>query len=206
MQVYDAIVLAGGTGRRLGGIDKAVLDVGATTLLESVLAAVRQARLTVVVGPRRALPTGVVRVSENPPGGGPVAAVAAGLAQVESPVVVVLACDLPFITAAVVERLARAVAAHVDGGQADPGHARHGEGPDVAMLVDGAGRRQFLAAAYRTARLREALSRIETTDGAAMRRVVGQLTVTEMPADPEVTLDCDTWADVEHSRELKEGR
>src|SRR4051812_33904528 len=35
---YDAIVLAGGGGRRLGGVDKATLEVGGRTLLDRVLA------------------------------------------------------------------------------------------------------------------------------------------------------------------------
>ncbi len=39
-----------------------------------------------------------------------------------------------------------------------------------------------------------------------MRNLVRRLTVTELTADPEVTLDCDTWGDVHHSRDLLEGR
>ncbi|MGW0901366.1 NTP transferase domain-containing protein, partial [Streptomyces goshikiensis] len=34
---YDAIVLAGGAARRLGGVDKPALPVGARTLLDRVL-------------------------------------------------------------------------------------------------------------------------------------------------------------------------
>ena len=57
-----AIVLAGGAGRRLGGADKAALDVGGRTLLERALAAVSGVP-TVVVGPARPLPPGVFGVS-----------------------------------------------------------------------------------------------------------------------------------------------
>ncbi|MDQ4090592.1 MAG: nucleotidyltransferase family protein, partial [Actinomycetota bacterium] len=78
------IVLAGGAGRRMGGVDKAALVVGGVPLLDRVLGAARPVcdRL-VVVGPER--PTevaGVTFVREDPPGGGPVPGVAAGLAAV----------------------------------------------------------------------------------------------------------------------------
>lgn len=96
------IVLAGGAGRRMGGVDKAALVVGGVTLLDRVLGAARPVcdRL-VVVGPAR--PTGVDGVTfviEAEPGGGPGAAVAAGLAAAPGAgVVLVLAADLPLLTA-----------------------------------------------------------------------------------------------------------
>ena len=95
------VVLAGGAGRRMGGLDKAALRVGGVTLLDRVLSAAEPVcdRL-VVVGPAR--PTevrGVEFVSEAEPGGGPVPAVLAGVDS--SPgceVVLVLAVDLPLLT------------------------------------------------------------------------------------------------------------
>jgi len=54
-------------------------------VLDRVLDAVADAVPRVVVGPPRlVLPAGVLRVSEDPPGGGPVAALAAGLAAIEA--------------------------------------------------------------------------------------------------------------------------
>ncbi|MBT2472738.1 NTP transferase domain-containing protein, partial [Streptomyces sp. ISL-66] len=50
---YDAIVLAGGAARRLGGADKPGLLVGGRPLLDRVLDACADARTTVVVGGRR---------------------------------------------------------------------------------------------------------------------------------------------------------
>ncbi|MGO4426310.1 NTP transferase domain-containing protein, partial [Streptomyces sp. MCAF7] len=50
---YDAVILAGGAARRLGGADKPALRVGARPLLDRVLDACRGAERTVVVGPRR---------------------------------------------------------------------------------------------------------------------------------------------------------
>ncbi|MYU19520.1 NTP transferase domain-containing protein, partial [Streptomyces sp. SID8361] len=50
---YDAVILAGGAARRLGGVDKPALRVGGRALLDRVLDACRGAGRTVVVGPRR---------------------------------------------------------------------------------------------------------------------------------------------------------
>jgi molybdopterin-guanine dinucleotide biosynthesis protein A len=191
MTGFDAIVLAGGRGRRLGGADKAALQVGTRSLLDRSLDAVRDAAQIVVVGPDRDLPDGVLGTCEDPPGGGPVAGIAAALTAVRSPLVVVLACDMPFVTDHAVERLV----------------ATAGEtGTDGALLVDPAGRRQFLAAVYNVPALRRAIRAVGRPQGAAMREVVRRLTITEVSADPEVTLDCDTWEDVERSRDLLEER
>ena len=188
MQAFDAIVLAGGHGRRLGGVDKAALEIGPASLLDRALAAVAAAARTVVVGPERPLPAGVVGVCEDPPGGGPVAAVAAAVAHVEQTHVVVLACDMPFVSPATVERL-------VTGRDL---------APDGALLVDGDGRRQPLCAVYRADALRSALTAVGSPGGAAMRTLVGHLRVTEMVAHPGETVDCDTWDDVDRSRQLME--
>lgn len=98
--LVGAIVLAGGAGRRMGGVDKAALEVGGVRLLDRVLAAARPVcdRL-VVVGPARPTPVAGVRfVAEETPGGGPVPAVGAGAAALGGcPVVLVLAADLPLL-------------------------------------------------------------------------------------------------------------
>lgn len=97
-----AIVVAGGAARRMGGVDKLALEVAGRPLLDRVLeAAAEVCDVVVVVGPGR--PTGVAGVlmtTEPEPGGGPVPAVAAGLAIVpEATAVVVLAADLALLTA-----------------------------------------------------------------------------------------------------------
>ena len=105
-----AVVVAGGAARRMGGIDKLMLEAGGSTLLDRVLAAARpMCRRVVVVGPRR--PTsvpGVEFVSEREPGGGPVPAVLAGAEVVAGDVdiVLVLAGDLPLVTTPALSRLA----------------------------------------------------------------------------------------------------
>ena len=72
---FDAIVLAGGRGSRLGGIRKPELAVAGRRLVDVALAAVAAARRVVVVGDVE-VPDGVALTREDPPYGGPVEAVA----------------------------------------------------------------------------------------------------------------------------------
>ncbi|MYW01838.1 NTP transferase domain-containing protein [Streptomyces sp. SID3343] len=185
MNRYDVIVPAGGAARRLDGVDKPALLVAGVSLLDRVIEAAAGAERVVVAGPRRPTRRPVAWVCEDPPGGGPVAALAAALPTVQAPVVVLLAADLPFVTGELVERLAARVAA----------------GPvDAVLAVDGDGREQYLLAAFRTAALRTAVAALGDPGGASLRRVVGALTVSRLPADPETVFDCDTWADVRSAR------
>ena len=210
MAAYDAIVLAGGKGRRLGGVDKATLAIGSRPLLDRALEAVRHARRTIVVGPSRPLPVGIEIVVEDPPGGGPAAAISAAMSLVSSSLVVVLACDMPFVTPDVVERLVATLSAGSQ--QRAPSgdtavsvpDSQRAASADAALLVDGGGRRQYLAGAYRAASLRRGLADLGPPDGVAVHRLVRHFTITEVPADATVALDCDTWEDITLVREKLE--
>ncbi|MFD0973303.1 NTP transferase domain-containing protein [Plantactinospora endophytica] len=63
----------------MGGADKPALPVGGRPMRDRVLAAVADADPRIVVGSTDDLPAGVRGTREQPPGGGPVAAAAAGL-------------------------------------------------------------------------------------------------------------------------------
>ncbi|MGW0967590.1 NTP transferase domain-containing protein [Streptomyces sp. NPDC002516] len=102
---YDAVVLAGGAARRLGGEDKPGVRVGGRTLLDRVLAACADATRTVVVAGPRPTARPVEWAREDPPGGGPLAALDAGLRLTEAPHVLVLSADLPFLEEKTVRRL-----------------------------------------------------------------------------------------------------
>ncbi len=186
---YDAVVLAGGAGRRLGGTDKARLRVGGTRLLDRVLAACRDARRTVVVGPRRETARPVLWAREQPPGGGPLAGLAAGLGQVRARLVVVLAADLPFVTPSAVDALLGALPAEADG----------------AVMIDPDGRDQTLLAAYRTAVLRRELAALVSgtagPHGLPLRRLTARLRLARLP-DPggTATFDTDTWQALDAAR------
>lgn len=178
---YDAVVLAGGTGRRLGGADKPGLLVGGATLLDRVLGAVDDAGTVVVVGPPRPTVRPVVWAREDPPGGGPAAALAAGLARVQADVVVVLAADLPFLDAGTVTAL-REAAVNADG----------------ALLVDDGGRDQVLTSCWSTARLRERAT--GDLDGAPLRALLRGLEPVRVRSAAGV--DVDTPADLARARGL----
>ncbi|MFI0964261.1 NTP transferase domain-containing protein [Streptomyces sp. NPDC021080] len=102
---YDAVVLAGGAARRLGGEDKPGVRVGGRTLLDRVLAACADAGRTVVVAGPRPTARPVEWAREDPPGGGPLAALDAGLRHTVAPYVLVLSADLPFLEEKTVRRL-----------------------------------------------------------------------------------------------------
>src|SRR3712207_2797457 len=135
---YAAVVLAGGRAARMGGQAKPQLEVGGRAILERVLAAVPDAAPRIVVGPPQPVPPDVLVVREDPPRGGPVAAIKAGLGHVPGEVVALLAGDLPFLTAALV----RALRERLTG--------------DGVLVVDDTGRDQLLLGVWRTAGLRAA--------------------------------------------------
>lgn len=189
---YDAVVLAGGASRRLGGRDKAVQLVGGATLLDRVLAAVPDAVRTVVVGPVRPVTATVTAwPQESPPGGGPVAGLAAGLAEISAATVVVLAADLPFVSVETVRSLLAAA----------------GDGADGALLVDADGRDQPLVSAWRAAALRDAVHRLPTPVDVSLHRLVADLDVRRVAfassgGTPPPWFDCDTEAELRRAREL----
>lgn len=210
MTVVDAVVLAGGRARRLGGIDKALLPAGGSTLLAGALAAVADARRRVVVGPvRQGFPPDVVWVREAPPHGGPVAALAVGLEALlasgtSAPLVVVLATDLPSAPAAVAALRAPiggTGAAVTDDAGSDDARSdavrSHDPGQsDGWVAVDPDGYRQPLLAVYRTASLARALGTLRarrgTVAGAAVRDLLSGLRLVEVPLPAALTADVDT--------------
>ena len=185
--MYDAIVLAGGRARRLGGAAKPQLTVGGRTLLDTAVTAVASAARIVVVGPPQPVARPVHWCREEPPGGGPVAALAAGLPATEAPVVVVLAADLPAIAPAVPHLLA---AVPDDG---------------AAVLTDGAGRANYLAAAWRRSSLAAALGALGPVDGASMRALYAAAPLVAVPDTGGWGQDCDTWDELARARAADEG-
>ncbi|MEV5122807.1 DUF6457 domain-containing protein [Streptomyces decoyicus] len=174
---YDTIVLAGGAARRLGGADKPSLSVGGRPLLDRVLAACPDAAITVVVGPRRPATRAVVHALEDPPGGGPLAALDAGLRHTTAPTVLVLSADLPFLTAATVRSLleagTRTAGAGMPGGCSAPddGRTPHNgrEAHEGRAPHDGRAPHNGGAAAGRTARCGRTLH-----DGAMLQDASGR--------------------------------
>jgi molybdopterin-guanine dinucleotide biosynthesis protein A len=192
---FAAIVLAGGAGRRLGGAAKPALPVAGHSMLDRVLHAVADAVPVVVVGKQLAeLPAGVLTTVEQPPGSGPVAATAAGVALLphDTADVALLAADLPFLTSQAIARLRHQLSAStVDG----------------VLYVDGDGRRQLLCGVWRAPSLRAALERMfaeRELAGGSMRALSAGLDVGEVAwaePGPPPWFDCDTDEDLRQAEE-----
>jgi molybdopterin-guanine dinucleotide biosynthesis protein A len=187
-----AVILAGGEGRRLGGVDKSSLVVGGRSLLAAVVeaAVAAGASQVIVVGPVRADvgQAGGVPVSftsEEPLGGGPVPALRAGLGLAGERWVLLLAGDLPFMSGRVLGEIVAA---------------------SPAVLVDDEGRPQWLTSCWRTGELRAALA---AYTGKSLRGVLSALAYspTAVPAEagvPPCWLDCDTPEDLAIARSFAE--
>lgn len=183
----DAIVLAGGRATRMGGVDKPAIVVGDRRMLDTVLDAVADCARVAVVGPYRdELDRRVLQTQEAPVGGGPVAALAAGMARIGGPddgVVVVLASDLPMLDRRIVADL---VTRLVEDPEAD-----------ASFAVDDAGRTQFLLGAWRKRALTAGLANLDHHRDQPMRALVpGRYTTLDVSG----VHDCDTPDDLERAR------
>ena len=187
-----AVVLAGGAGRRMGGVDKAGLEVGGRSLLDRVLsAAAGVAGRLVVVGPPRPVTTdrAVIFVEEEAPGGGPVPAVRAALDSTGgASVVILLAVDLPLLTSADLSRLVGDLMA---------------ANPPVAAVAasDPSGRPNPLLAAYRAAALRREVAAVDTPFGAPAAWLLPH-DVRVVDLGTEATLNVNTPEDLDRAVEL----
>lgn len=241
----DVVVLAGGTGRRLGGASKPDVVARGARLLDHVLAglsgltdlaepasgaepteraapenrgpavataaaAARVGRVVVVAPAEVALPAGVLRALEDPPLGGPVAGIAAGLARLAefsgssgSPGSPGRAAPAAHAAraAAPAELTAVVTCDAPESGRALPAlvaAARNAQDADGACALDG-DHVQYLLGVYRTA----ALTQCVAPGGAALRdvsvrRALGGLSVVHVDLGElrSAARDLDTWEDV----------
>lgn len=185
MPVVDLLVLAGGRGARLGGQDKAALTVSGRTLLDRVLDAVPVLGGRVVVVGDTPVPADVPRTLEDPPDGGPVAGIAAGL-EVLRPAaswVAVVAVDQPGAARALAALWAALPEA--------------GEDVDAVSHEDAGGHRQWLLAVYRRPALEGALRSLGEARHTSVRRLVSGLSWQTVERGAEHLGDVDTWADAQ---------
>ncbi|WP_341974991.1 NTP transferase domain-containing protein [Microbacterium sp. LWO13-1.2] len=181
-----AIVLAGGRATRLDAADKASLVVDGTALVDHVFAAVRGCTPIIAVGPDSLSRPGIRVVREDPPFGGPVAAISAALHALDGVDVVetwLLACDLP--RAQDLVALLAAVAIPDDA--------------DAVIAVDADGREQWLAGRYRLNALRRAAAALPKVAGVSMRSLIAPLTLHTVD-DAGTALDLDTWSAIDDYR------
>lgn len=182
------VILAGGTGDRLGGADKPMLDVGGEPLLARAVRVFQGAALVLTGTPR----PGFERyhwVREDPPGSGPTAALAAGLAALGGSVdpIGLLAADLTGVTGGTIQRLCEALDT--------TGTA------DGSVLTDVSGHRQWVISVWRARALRAALP--GQAAGVSLRAVLGTLSVSEVRELPGESDDIDTPSDLASARAMR---
>jgi molybdopterin-guanine dinucleotide biosynthesis protein A len=101
-----AVIMAGGDSRRMGQ-DKANLLLGERTLLQSVAATLQPMFGEVIISVRLPrLGIDLPQICDHPAHSGPLAGLAAALECATTPWIFAVACDMPFITPAVIEYLA----------------------------------------------------------------------------------------------------
>lgn len=186
---FAAIVLAGGQAARLGGADKASIEVGGRSLLDRALDAVVDAGEVVVVGQQVPTERPVTFVLEDPRYGGPVAGLLTGRDSLlrRFPTLAVLAVDMPHLTSSTFRRLHEAAVGH-----------------EGAVLAGADGRTQ-LALVVETARLDAVRPDREGQHGMAMRALLEPLDLVQVPSIGDEARDIDTWSDLRDIASEAEG-
>ena len=177
-----ALVVAGGPATRFGS-DKLVAPLHGAPLLDHLLLGLPAAWPVVVVGARRPTPRAVEWTREEPPGGGPLAGIAAGVERVATELVAVVAGDMP----------------HAAGALIDLADVLRTAPPDVAAAVatDRESVANPLLAVYRTDAVREALP--DDPRGIPARSLLA-LRHVEVAVPAVAALDVDTPADLDQLR------
>lgn len=160
MGALAAIVIAGGEARRFGSDKLALRDDQGRGLLELTVTGVAdEADPVIVVGPERDFGREVIWTREEPPGGGPCAALIAGVACLPEGIthVAVLAGDAPAGGAAV-----SALRQVIDDAAA-------------AVVTDSAGREQPMTAVYAVGPLKAALATYGDGRDMSIRQVLDDL-------------------------------
>jgi len=109
------IVLAGGMGRRMGGIDKGLVELDGRPMVAHVLARLAPQVGAVLINANqngdRYAQFGYPVIADAVGGfAGPLAGLHAGMSEAKTPLVVTVPCDSPFLPLDLVARLATAIA------------------------------------------------------------------------------------------------
>jgi len=109
-----AIVLAGGLSRRMK-TDKSFLDMKGMPLISSVVMQLKACFPTVIIStnnPEKYSFLGLPLVPDNPPHGGPVAGILAGLKASIYDLNFVMACDIPVVSRSIIRSLFTGIGDH----------------------------------------------------------------------------------------------
>lgn len=184
-KTWSAIILTGGSSTRFGS-DKSLAILGGHTLLSQVLTHLDRNVEVIIVGPKFEIATRKIEfVQEDPIGGGPVAAVNAGIKAVGTEFVALIATDMPF-AAEVIHELTHFLEPSLDG----------------VVPIDAEGVPQTLCAIYRTKALEEATMKLGDPRGRSMRSLTAllRLKYIDLSADLKSRLlDIDTPEDLQRA-------
>jgi molybdopterin-guanine dinucleotide biosynthesis protein A len=106
--VCGAAILAGGRGRRLGGVDKGALEIGGRAIIEGQIALLHQLTPDLVIVASEATAyaqLGVPVLVDEVAGVGPLGGIATALAHTHQPYTLIVACDMPFLSLAFLQHL-----------------------------------------------------------------------------------------------------
>ena len=149
----SGVILAGGRGSRMGGVDKSLQPLHGQPLIEHVLARLAPQVQEIVINANQNLERyGAYghRVVRDEIGGfaGPLAGLHAGLQAISHPLAVTVPCDSPFLPADLVARLHAKLGAHdlavaKTGAQPHPVFAlvRRSVADNLAAFLGGGGRK-----------------------------------------------------------------
>lgn len=178
--MLSVIILAGGRGSRMGGVDKAQITLDGVRLIDILVDELSESEVIVVSPYLRS--DSLQIISENPPFGGPVAGIAAGAAALRgTDLVAVISVDAPD-SPRMLPLLINAVSTAPEA--------------DVAVVRAADGYMQPLCAVWRAESLHRALSQLDTVrDRAAKALLAEAKTVIEIPGDG-TERDYDTLAEL----------
>lgn len=187
-----AIVVGGGGGERLGGVSKPDLTLGGVRVIDRVCGVLLQvcgAGCVAVVPPTVRVPEGVMRTLEDPPSGGPLAGIDAGLRALgvdDDVLVVVVSVDAPGVAGLLPALLGSPLGSDSEG--------------RIAVGGDPEPFDQYLMGVYRAGALRrildEAVAALGSVRGVGVRRVLRALALERVSVDADVCRDIDTPEDV----------
>ena len=109
--MWTGAILAGGRSRRLGGRNKAALKIGNDTVLDRQLARLRRVVDRTIIVAEDAVPfawTGLQVVADLTPGDGALGALRTAVHAAQSDRTLVMACDMPFVSEALLSYLVEA--------------------------------------------------------------------------------------------------
>jgi molybdopterin-guanine dinucleotide biosynthesis protein A len=175
-QNVSAAILAGGRARRFGGADKASLVVGGARIIErqlAALAAVTDDVRIVSNDPARYAALGVRVIPDQIADAGPLGGLHAALVDAGHHGVIVLACDLPFVTPALLEALA----------------IEFGTGEEIDAVVPRSARGLEPLCALYAARCAEAVRRRIEAGDLGVRGLLKDVRVRELRPESRVPLD-----------------